>query len=421
MHKLGYVASACACALFVHSACAQTSAPTAADVQRNIDQNRQISNPAVPKPMAKKPLPPATTDQGFAHLKEVRVNSPMYQQELTAFWSRDINQAVPAQKMSEFQAYAWHLFQSKGYLAYVTTSTQTTSQGTVLTVNATIPTIGKVFIVTPESHKGKEFADEVTRRFSSFYKTGTPVDLQGFDNQLNAVSYDLPVDLEVSMRQVNRDVVDLVIHLRPIETQAGKVLSGFVQANNYGLDQFGREQLLGNMRIAGFTPLSELTLTTQQSRGVGYYRADYEAPLLGTGVRWKVYGSEVRSQSITNSGFSQEVGASLTKLLSTDRSGRWLSSAEISRRQTLNRTADVMTANRVDQQFRLKLRAESFKGWVDSFNNELVLTAGHIDLDRFATDKAYDASTLKVAGTYQKLEMNGSMSQVLDKIGRAHV
>jgi hemolysin activation/secretion protein len=414
--KIGFIGSVCISALLLESANAQTGL-SAADALRNIEQNKIDLSRSTLKTTDKQVNAPASMDQGFANLKEVRVESPLFQQELMAYWRDEITKPVPAERINAFKAFAWNLFQSKGYLAYITTSTASTHEGTVLTVTASIPTVGKIFVLTAKGSKGKEFADEVARRFKTIYKTGAPIDIQGIENQLNAAAYDLPVDLEVSMRQTNSTTVDVVIHLRPIETEAGKLLNGFVQANNYGLDQFGREQLLGNVRIAGITPLSELALFTQQSKGVGYYRADYEAPLVSTGVRWKVYGSEVRSQSSTNSGFSQELGASFTKLLSTNRTGRWLSSAEISRRQTQNRTSDVMTANRVDQQFRLKVRTEALKGWVDNFNNEWVLTAGYIDLDRFANDKAFDASTLKVAGTYQKLEMNGSLSKILDKDG----
>jgi hemolysin activation/secretion protein len=416
MFKVSFVVSACLCALSLQMAHAQTG-PTAADVLRNIEQNKLDIN-RTPKPAAKKPVAPATTDQGFARLREIQVKSPMFQQELMAFWASEINKPVPAQKLSDFKAFAWELFQSKGYLAYITTSAQPTAEGSVLTVNVALPTVGKVSVVTADGTRGNAYVEEVARRFNEIYKAGTPVDVQGFENQLSAASYDLPVDLEVSLRQVNSTVVDVVIYLRPLDAQRGTVLGGFVQLNNYGLAQFGRTQLLGNVRVAGFTPLSELALTTQLSDGVGYYRADYEAPIVGTGMRWKVYGSEVKSNSATTTGLSHETGAGLTKLLSTDRVGRWLAGAEVSRRQTQNwTTGATMTADRVDQQLRLKLRAESSKGWVDNFNNEFVLTTGNINLDRFADDKTDDALKLKVAGSYQKLEMNGGLSHVLDKSG----
>ena len=416
MFKVGLIASACLCALSLQSVHAQ-NAPSAADVQRNIEQNRPDQNRAAPKPAPKKPQVPATTDQGFARLNSVQVNSPMFQNELVAYWVSEINKPVPAQKLADFKAFAWELFQNKGYLAYITTSAQPTPEGSVLTVNVAIPTVGKVTVVTVDGAKGKEYADEVARRFSAIYKIGSTVDVQGFESQLNAIAYDLPVDLEVSMRQVDASVVDVVINLRPADHKAGSVVGGVVQANSYGLNQFGREQLLGNVRIAGFTPLSELSLTTQQSRGVGYYRADYFAPIEGTGMRWNTYASEVRSHATGVRGLSNEVGAGLTKLLRTDRNGRWLASSEVSQRQTQNWAADVESANRVDHQVRFKLRAESTKDWVDSFSNEVTLVAGSMNLDRNALDKEDDASKLKVSGSYQKLEMNGGLSHTLSSDG----
>ncbi len=195
MHKLGYIASACACLFSLQAVYAQTSSPTAADVLRNIDQSKQLTNPTAPKPAVKKPVAPPTTDQGFARLSAVQVNSPLFQDELMAYWVSEINKPVPAQKLADFKAFAWELFQKKGYLAYINTSAQPTSEGSVLTVSVVFPSVGKVSVVTVDGDKGKEFADEVARRFTAIYKAGTPVDVQGFENQLNAASYDLPVDL----------------------------------------------------------------------------------------------------------------------------------------------------------------------------------------------------------------------------------
>jgi hemolysin activation/secretion protein len=417
MFKVGLVASACIYVLSWHGAYAQ-NAPLVGDVQRSIEQSKPDLNRVAPKSTPRKTLAPATTDQGFARLKEIKVNSPLFQDELMAYWVSEINKPVPAQKLSDFKAFAWELFQNKGYLAYITTSAQPTPEGSVLTVNVAFPSVGKVSVVTVDGNKGKEYADEVARRFTNVYKQGTPVDVQGFENQLNAAAYDLPVDLEVSMRQVNDKVVDVVINLRPVDSMPGKVLGGLVQFNNYGLSQFGRAQQLGNVRFAGFTALSELSLTTQQSEGVGYYRADYEAPIAGTSMRWKVYGSEVRSEATNVRGLSDEVGAGLTKLLSTDRDGRWYAGTEVSRRQTKNWNLGEESANRVDNQLRLKLRAESSKGWADNFSNEVTLFAGHMNLDRNTADREFDADPAQgghaVAGSYQKIEMNGGLSHGLD-------
>ena len=113
MFKLGLVASACVCALSLQVAHAQT----AADVQRSVEQNLNNLNRAAPKPQPKKPVAPVTTDKGFARLKEIKVNSPLFQNELLTYWVSEINKPVPAQKLADFKAFAWELFQNTGYLA----------------------------------------------------------------------------------------------------------------------------------------------------------------------------------------------------------------------------------------------------------------------------------------------------------------
>jgi hemolysin activation/secretion protein len=413
MFKTNLITIACLSVLTLQSAQAQ-NLPNAADVLRNIEQNK-IDPQQQPKRTVKKPTPPATSDQGFARLKEIKVQSPLLQKELLNFWVNEINKPVTAQKLSEFKAFAWELFQSKGYLAYINTSAQPTPEGSVLSVFVTFPTIAKISVITLDGHESDQLASEVARRFKEVYKPGMPVDVQGIDNQLVAAAYDLPVDLDVSMRQVNRTEVDVVINLRKVEANPGAILGGLVQVNNYGLNQFGRNQLLSSVRIAGFTPSSELTLTTQQSSSVGYYRADYDAPIEGSLMRWRVYASQVQSHANSVKGWTDETGVGLTRLLQTDRIGRWLSGAEMSRRETRNWASNALTADRIDQQLRLKLRAESSKGWVDNFTNEVVLSAGSMELDRVASDKLED--TLNVSGNYQKLEMNGGLSNALDSQG----
>jgi hemolysin activation/secretion protein len=412
---VGFLASALICGLSQPGVHAQTTS-SAADVSRNIEQSKQELNRSLTKPRIKPIQPQMENEQDIKRLKEVSIESPLFSAELMDYWISEINRPVPGQKLNDFKAFAWTLFQSKGYLAYLSTQTQSTPEGSVLKINVVFPQVGKVSTVSTEGEHGKEFLDEVAKRFNAIYKTGMPIDIQGFENQLIAASFDLPVDLEVSLRQMNATQVDVVIHVRSLEAQAGQVLGGVLHANNYGLQQFGRTQTMGSLRLAGLTPTSELTLTTQQSSGVQYYRADYEAPWTGMATRARLYASQVESKSINTKGFSSEAGAGLTKLLATDRMGRWLASAEAANRQTKNWGSDVLTSDRVDQQIRMKLRAESANGWVDSFNNEFLLTSGRVNLDRNASDLANDSTTgLKVAGHYQKIEMNGALSHALDE------
>ncbi len=399
-----------------HQAVHAQASASATDVLRNIEQTKQELNRKLTKPRVKQVQPTMENEPDLKRLKEVSIESPLLTRELMNFWIGEINHAVSGQKLNEFKAFAWELFQSKGYLAYITTQTNTTSDGSFLKVNIVIPQVANVTVVSAEGEHSHELLKSVAQRFNAIYQKGAAVDVQGFENQLEAASFDLPVDLEISMRQLNAAEVDVVIHVRPLETQTGQLLGGVLHANNYGLQQFGRTQSSASVRFAGFTPTSELALATQQSTGVSYYRADYEMPLLGTGTRFRMFVTQVESQAVNTKGFSSEGGVGLTKLLSTDRIGRWLASAESGRRETKNWGADMLTSDRVDQQIRLKLRAESWNGWVDSFNNEFVITAGHVNLDRMASDKINDASTgLNIAGNYRKIEMNGSLSQTLDQ------
>lgn len=414
MLKISLVGCACLSLSSLSSVQAQTP-PTAAELLRSIEQFRSTPEIA-PKPPSVKSPQQAITTNGITKLVDVIVDSPLFNDALSSFWAEEINTAVSADKLTEFNAYAWNLFQRKGYLPYISTETKNTEFGSTLVVSVRLPTVGRVSVVPPEDGGGNQYEDEVLRRFSEIYKKGMPIDIQGFENQLSAISYDLPIDLEVNLRQVNESEVDVAIHLKPIQSEAGKLLGGTLQDNNYGLSQFGRNQVLGTVRIAGFTPLAELTLTTQQSQGISYVRADYELPIEGTQSRLRVYGSQVRSHANDSKGMSKEVGTALTKLLSTDRLGKWYRSAELSNRTNQSWAADILHSDRVDNQLRFKIRAESANGWVDNFSNEVVLSIGTMDLGRLMSDKEADAAAtgLNIAGTYKKIEMTGSLSHSLD-------
>lgn len=403
--KLRIIASACIYGLVMQHVNAQNSLG-ATDVLRNIEQSTQELSRGRYQPTPKKATI-SETEKSIARLNEIRVQSPLFQKELMGYLLKEINKPVSAQKITEFKAFAWELFQRKGYLAYITTHTQTEASGAVLTVKVSLPTLNKVSVIAAEENLGNEYIQEVTRRFNTIYKAGMPIDIQGIENQLNAASYDLPIDLEVSLKPINDSDVDVEIHLRRLEAQFGKILGGVVQANNYGLSQFGSDQLLGNLRVAGFSPSSELTLTIQQSTGVGYYRADYEAPLIGTQSRIRTFAGHVKSSTANTEGFSIEAGINLTSLIHTDRKGRWLASSEVSRRETKNLSSDVIISDRVDQQVRLKIRTESSNSWVDSFNNELMLAVGRVNLDRLHSDKTDDSVGLRVAGEYKKTGAHG--------------
>jgi len=415
MFKISLVGSACLCLFAWQPVQAQTT-PSAADLLRNIEQLRTAPSSLIPKPTHVQTPEQNNATKGIENLVDVIVISPLFDDALHAFWATEINRSVSADKMTEFNAYAWNLFQRKGYLPYISTQTKTSDQGSTLVVHVSLPKLGSVTATTPENARAHELAQEVLRRFTDVYKRGMPIDIQGFESQLTAISYDLPVEVEVSLRQTNATEVDVSIQVSPLQAKLGSFLGGTLQGNNYGLTQFGRSQLLGAFRFAGFTPSSELTLTTQQSHGISYLRADYELPIEGSRSRVRVYSSLVHSRANDSRGTSHEMGAAVTKLLHSNRSDKWLGSAELLSRTNQNWALDVLHSDRIDNQLRFKIRTESSNAWVDNFTNEVVLSIGEMDLGRLPSDKEADASStgLNVAGTYKKIEMMGALSQSLD-------
>lgn len=392
---------------------AQSTAPNAASgVLRNIEQNRpELNRPEIHR--SENQVPPASSEKGFARLKEIVINSPIFQQELLDYWSHDINKPVPGEKLAAFKSYAWDLFQRKGYLAYITLNTQDTAQGTILTVNVVKPVIGNISVIPTQGDKGQQYLAQVAQRFKNIYPSGSEVDVAGFDAQLNAYSYDLPVDLTINLRQADEKTVDVIIYLTELESHAGQFLGGIVQANNYGLSQFGRAQALTSLRLSGFSPLSEVALSAQNSQGVAYARVDYEAPWVGSDMHWRTFASQVVSQANNTRGDSAEMGAGLTKLLSSNRTDRWLASLDLQQRETISAISDIEKSNRIDQAFKFKLRTESNVNGISSFNNEVVVTAGRINLDKNPTDLANDSAN--IVGGYQKLELLGGLSRTLDE------
>jgi hemolysin activation/secretion protein len=415
--RLNVIVSACLYVSVIHGAQSQTI-PSPADVLRGIEQSRPELQKDERKRESVAPVVPVAPGEGLARLVEVRIDSPMFTDELRKYWEPFINKPVPPQKLAEFQAFAWEIFQSKGYLAYVTTMPQQTPEGAVLIVQVALPSIRKISVLTDDGESGKKYADEVVRRFRKIYPEGSRVDIQNLERQLSAASYDLPVDLDVNLRQVDAKSIDLTINLRTIDATPGKILGGFVQLNNYGLRDYGIGQVLGNIRIGGFTPFSELSLKTQQSDGIGYYRADYEAPIQGAGLHWRAYMTRFEAEAKNVRAQSTEAGAGLVKLLRVDRFSKTYVSADLSRRDAGLSSSGLDISDRIDHQLRLKARYEGDSGPESQFSSEISLVSGHINLGRNPDDASFDASNLKIAGPYQKLEFNGVFSKALDKSQR---
>lgn len=399
------------------NAVAQTPDRDPGAVLRNIEQSQPVQRaPSVERA----PAPATTTDFSIRKLVGVRVDSSLLTNEVQAYWLPSLNKAVSANEISRFKAWVWEQLQASGYLAYVLTKEDQTPDGSVLVIQIKAPVLGKVTVVPldtlPDDAGSKPYAALVGERFSNLFSSGAAVDVQGITAQLNAISYDLPVVLEAALRQPDAESIDVAINMRMIPQEPGKLISGLVQANNYGLRAYGREQMLTQLRINGETPSSEVVLTGQVSGGIRYLKGEASAPWVGKRSRGMGWFTLVESKSIDNTaarvrGTTVDFGGGVHTLVNTTRNGTMTSAVELGRRATGSTVGNTTQADRLDHQLRLRLMTQTTPSWTDSYSTELGLYVGHIGIE----DTTNDTDDRKVAGSYQKLEFNGQLRKTLSE------
>ncbi len=405
-----------AASLWCASALAQTVDPAAgpAAVLRNVEQTL----PAKPASttVERTPAPASTGDFSVSKLVGVRVDSTFLADEIQAYWLPSLNKSVSANEVSRFKAWVWEQLQAEGYLAYVLTKEEKSADGSVLVVQVRAPLLGKVTVASldqlPDDEGSKRYANEVARRFAKLYTAGSPVDVQGMTARLSAISYDLPVVLEAAMRQPDAEAIDVVINMRLVPAEPGKLISGLVQANNYGLSAYGREQLLTQLRINGETPMSEVTLTGQVSEGVRYFKGEATAPWIGKQSRGMGWFTLVESKSKGGvdqvRGSTIDFGGGVHTLLLSNREGTVTSAVELGHRATDSTTSGATTADRTDNQLRLRLMTSMTPSWADNYSADLGLFLGRIGIE-----DSLDTDPRNVKGHYQKLEFNGQARKTL--------
>jgi hemolysin activation/secretion protein len=209
--------------------------------------------------------------------------------------------------------------------------------------------------------------------------------------------------------------------MKRLDHKPGSINSGLVQANNYGLQAYGRAQLLGVIRVQGPRPLSEFVGIAEVSSGTQYLRGDYSQALEGYASRWNIYASGMRNRaqndftigSFNQLGRSAEVGAGVTTMLHADRSGTWFSNAEISQRWSDSDLQHLFrTREREDSQLRMALRSAHSHSWADRLTTDTMLTFGNL---RLKSDDIgfgqFDSRHLQ--GNYLKLNHNGNYQKAL--------
>lgn len=432
IHESG-VASARVLAVAVVLACSSDwthaqSIPNPGAAQRAIEQNLELlQQPVVPLTKPERPTPSISLkdEKDIEKLNSIVVDVPPKLSKLTgeidAYWAKFLEKPVRGTQINEFKAWLWDELLRVGYLAYIKVDSQDTVNGTVLRIDVVAPTIDRATVLALDFDKKDEYASLVAKRFAQSLPPGSLVDVQGIEAQLNAMAYDLPVSLEASLRRSTPESVDVAINMKRLDSKPGSINSGLVQFNNYGLKAYGREQLLGVIRVQGPRPLSEFLGIAEVSRGTQYLRADYSQALEGYASRWNVYASGMRNRAqnelsigtFNQLGRSAEIGAGLTTMLRADRTGTWFSNVEIAQRWSDSDIQDLFrTREREDSQLRMSLRSAHSHDWADRLTTDTMFTFGNL---RLKSDDIgfgqFDSRHLE--GNYLKLNHQGNYQKAL--------
>lgn len=404
------------------------SIPNPGAAQRGIEQNLELlQQPVVPltRPDRSAPSVSLKDEKDIEKLKGIAVDVPPKLSNLTteieSYWAKFLDQPVRGVQINEFKAWLWDELLRIGYLAYIKIDSEDTPSGAVLRIDVVAPTIDRATVLALDFDKQDEYGALVAKRFAKSLPPGSLVDVQGIEAQLNAMAYDLPVSLEASLRRSTPETVDVAINMKSLDSKPGSINSGLVQLNNYGLKAYGREQLLGVIRIQGPRPLSEFLGIAEVSRGTQYLRADYSQALEGYASRWNVYASGMRNRAqnelsvgtFNQLGRSAEIGAGLTTMLRADRTGTWFSNVEIAQRWSDSDIQDLFkTREREDSQLRLALRSAHSHSWADRLTTDTMLTFGNLrlksdDIGFGQLDSRY------LEGNYLKLNHGGNYQKAL--------
>lgn len=402
--------------------------PNPGAAQRAIEQGLELlQQPVVPLARPDRPTPsvPLKEESDIEKLGGIVVEVPQKLSNLTEqiekYWAGLIQKPVRGVQINEFKAWLWDELLRVGYLAYIKIDSESTLTGTVLRIDVVAPTIHRATVLALDFDKKDEYANLVAKRFAQSMPPGSMVDVQGIEAQLNAMAYDLPVSLEASLRRTTPEAVDVAINMKRLDNKPGSINSGLVQFNNYGLKAYGREQLLGVIRVQGPKPLSEFLGIAEVSRGTQYLRGDYSQAIEGYASRWNVYASGMRNRAqnelsigtFNQLGRSAEIGAGVTTMLRADRSGTWFSNIEIAQRWSDSDLQDLFrTREREDSQLRVAFRSAHSPNWADRLTTDTILTFGNLRLK--SDDIGFgQPDSRHLVGNYLKFNHNGNSQKAL--------
>ncbi|ALK90390.1 Surface antigen [Limnohabitans sp. 63ED37-2] len=351
-------------ALYSPLAWAQAN-PAAA--QKNMEQlGAQLRERVLPKPVVYVDTLGLEANTSVAHLVAVQVHSAVLSRTIDRYWQGRIGRAVSVDELRAFHGWFYERAAQEGYMAYAKTEVVQVNGGQQLNIQVLQPKINSVRVLAPGSAQASPYLERVQNRVGQVFKAGQSLDTLALDQVLDSASYDLPIELEATLRAVGPELLDLVITLTPAIAMPGQTSSGVVQVNNHGLRQYGRTQLLTGLTVGMPAVKSQLSLLAQASEGVAYARADYEGLLPAWGSRWSMFGTHSRSQSVLGGlaaaeGEAKELGLGLNRIVGAHRDLVFKGHVELASRESdsYRRNGGERLSEVHDHQLRLRWSADN--------------------------------------------------------------
>lgn len=384
---------------------AQNPAPPTSNVQQVIDQSIQQLSKSKAKPLATIDVLGLNKTESIDRLSSIEIQGPFLQDEIQNYWIPSLGKSVSAEEIQKFNGWLFDASRRLGFLSYSQTDVKKSDSGSTLVVKIFRPKINAVRVIATDANLLQRYGALITQRFEQDFKADMPVDTLGLDQRLDSASYDLPIELDATIRAVGPELIDLVVSINAAPIRLGKVLDSVVQLNSYGLKQYGVPQLMGSLVIGGHEPKASLSLVAQKSQGIQYGRAEYESALEGTQTRWRLWGAGSNSRNIlggqaTSLGYSGELGAGITRIHGGFRDFVFKKHVELAARHghSILESTGQETSRVHDNQFRLRITADNEKLTRDASRAELTYTRGNYG-------HLYNQLQIKT-GPYTKLELN---------------
>lgn len=387
-----------------------------AAAQRNIEQlDQQLRERVKPKPVVHVDTLGLEASTAIEKLVALNVKSAVLPDAIERYWQARMGQPVSVAQLQAFHAWFYDQAARAGFMAYAKTEVISVQGGEQLSVQVMQPRINVVRILSLDGQLAERLVQRVRSRVTDQFKAGMPLDTLALDQLLDSASYDLPVELEATLRAVGPELLDLVVTVAAAQPLPGRLSSAVVQANNHGLKQYGRSQLMGAATFGLPAIKSQLSLLAQVSEGIAYARADYESLLPLAGARWQVFGAHSRSRSVlggaaSTQGESSELGLGLTGILAARRDLVLKGQVDLAVRHSdshLQATGASISSVK-DQQLRWRLTADNERLSNEPVRAELGLTMGQY---------AEAVSVAVPAGAYAKLDFALKSQTALDAAG----